>query len=434
MIESRGEGALRPNARDSRAIVLTGTLVLAALAFAAVALTLRRGMPINSDGWFYWQGSVSILRGLGYRDFSGQPIRAWPPLYPVYLAFCQLFLGVSARSIGLSMAFATAAAVATWSVLLAWFARAHGRAPRDVLCALAFVGAVLALSTRNVRSETLFHGVLPLLLLFTLRARVSTTPRSFLLASSLAGAVLLVALLIRNASLAFWPAVVAVLLQHRGLSWRTRGFACGLVTALALPIWFALRAWLGQLARHPVSWGGRYGFDEYLLQFVLGIDRNTGLQFVGLPLLVLLSVSLLRMDSARANADTSARLGGAALLFTAVAAGALLALFNLTGIADKPESRFTLFVTLILGGLGLLNLPALLRRRWLALALVLLFAQPTLRIVKHAIRGRGPGDPDFRAESLKGFAPGLTTIDPGHFRRAPEARGRFVLVSPPYPR
>lgn len=391
-------------------------------------------MPFNHDGWFYWQGSVSILRGLGFRDFTGQPITAWPPLFSVYLAFCQLWLGVSARSIALSTAFAAAAAVGTWSILLAWFARERGRAPRDVLCALAFLGAVLALCARNVRSENLFHAVLPLLLLFTLRARVSTTPRRFLFESSLAGTALLVSLLIRNASLAFWPAVLAVLLQHTRLPWRTRAAACGLVSALALPVWLAVRAWLGQLEVHPVVLGGRYGFADYFVQLVAGIDRNTGLQFVGLPLLVLLSVSLLRGDSAGANARPPAELGRAALLFTAVAACALLALFNLTWIHDKPEARFTLFVTLILGGLGLLHLPALLRGRWLALALVLLFAEPALRLAKHSFRGRGSGAADFSAESLRGFAPGRATIDPAHVRRAPEPRGRYVLVSPPYPR
>jgi hypothetical protein len=418
--------------RHSRASVVAGTLLLAVLAFAAVALILRRGMPIKSDGWFYWQGSVSILNGLGYRDFSGHPISAWPPLYSVYLAFCQLFFGVSARAIALSTAFGAAAAVGTWSVLLAWFARQRDRAPSDVLCALAFVGAVLALTARNVRSENLFHAVLPLLLLFTLRARASATPRRFLLESSFTGVVLLVSLLIRNASLAFWPAVLAVLLRHHQLPWRKRGVACGLVTALALPAWLAVRAWLGQLESHPVRSGGRFGFAEYLLHFVAGIDRNTGLQFVGLPLLVLLSVSLLRADSARANDHPSAELGRATLLFTAVAACALLALFNLTWIHDKPEARFTLFVTLILGGLGLLHLPALLPGRWLALALMLLFAEPTLRLAKHTFRGRGPAAADFRAASLKGFAPSETTIDPAHVGRAPEPHGRYLLVSPPY--
>jgi len=294
---------------------------------------------------------------------------------------------------------------------------------------------VLALNARDVRSESLFHAVLPLLLLFTLRARTRTTPRRFLLEAGLAGVILLISLLIRNASLAFWPAVLAVLLQHRRLPWLTRGVACGLVTALALPIWLAVRAWLGQLRTHPVYLGaGHYGFAEYVLQLISGIDFNTGLEFVGFPLIILLAVSLLRADSARANTGASARLGWAVLLFTAVAACALLAIFNLTSIHDKPEKRFTLFVTLAIGGLGLLHLPALLRRRWLALALVVLFAQPTLRLAKHTILGRGRADPDFRTESLERFVPSLATIDPGHIGQAPEPSGDLVLVSPPYPR
>lgn len=410
-----------------------GALLLAIAAFAAVAVGLRRGMPFNRDGWLYWQGSVSILSGLGYRDFAGEPITAWPPVYSVYLAFCQLALGVSAWAIVISTALATAAAVATWFLLLAWFARERGRAPKDVLCALAFVSAVLALSARNVRSENLFHAVLPLLLLFALRARVSTSPRTFLIWSGLAGVALLVSLLIRNASLAFWPALLAVLLLNRRISWRARGAGCGLVTALALPIWLVLRAWLGQLGEHPLQLGGRFGFAEYLLQLVAGIDRNTGVRLLGLPLLALLAAGLLRADTARASAGEPDRLGRAALLFTAVAACALLAIFNLTRVWDKPESRFTLFATLVIGGLGVLDLPALLRRRWLALALVLLFAEPTLRLAKNTILGRGPRDADFRAESLRGFAPSATAIDPEHVRRAPAPSGDLVLVSPPYP-
>jgi len=420
---------------DWRAKLAAGTLILAVFAFTAVALVLRRGMPLDPDGWYYWQGSVSIMRGLGYADFTGQPITNWQPLYSVYLAFCQLVLGISGQSIALSTAFATAAAVAAWAILLAWFARQRGRSPRDVLFALAFVSVVLALNARNVRSENLFRAVFPLLLLFTLRARTCATPRRFLLESGLAGVMLFVSILTRNASLAFWPAVLAVLLQHRRLPWATRGVACGLVTALALPSWLAVRAWLGQVGSHPIRvGGGRYEFTEYVLQLISGIDRNTGLEFVGFPLIVLLAVSLLRADPARAKAGASERLGWAALLFTAVAVCALLAIFNLTWINDRPDKRFTLFVTLTIGGLGLLHLPDLLRRGWLVLALVVLFAQPTLRLAKHTMLGRGATAPDFRTESLERFVPSLATIDPGHIGQAPEASGDLVLVSPPYPR
>ena len=410
---------------DSRASLAAGTLALAALAFACVALATRRGMPFNADGWIYWQGSVSILAGLGYRDFTGAPITAWPPLYPAALALVQSVLGVSARSVALATALLVAAAVASWSLLLTWFARETGRSPRDVLLALAFVAVMLALSAR-VRSEQLFHALLPLLLLAALRARAATTAREFLLASGLAGAALLASLLTRNAALAFWPATLAVLLLNPRLSWKLRGAGCALVSTLSLPIWLAALAGLGQLGKHPVQLGGRHGFAAYLMHFVAGIDRNAGLQFVGIWLLVLLAVSLLRSDG-------PARLGRAALVFTAVAAAALLALFNLTWVADKPEARFTLFVTLILGGLGILALRALLPRRWLVLALVLLFAQPTLRVAKLAILGRGPYQADFSTASLRGFAPSATTIAPGLDVRAPEPRGELVRVRPPYP-
>ena len=408
-----------------------GGLLLALFAFAAVVLTLRRGMPCGLDGWFYWQGSVSLLKGLGYRDFTGRPITDWPPLYSAYLALCQLALGVSVRTVVLATALATGAAVAGWSVLLAWYARERGRAPREALLGLAFVAILLALSARSLRSETLYHAVFPLLLWFTLRAGVSAEPRHLLRDAALAGGALLVALLIRNASLAFWPAVLAVILRNARVSWRARLVACALVTLLALPAWLGMLAWFGQLGSHPLRLGGRIGFVADLAKFVSGLDRNTGLRLLGLPLLVLLAGALLHADPKRGGAQTPAGLGRAALLFTLAAAGATLALFNLTVLYDRPEGRFTLFATLALGGLGLIDLPRLLGRRWLLLATLLLFAEPALRLAKNGIRG--PGAYDYRAQALEEFAPGPATIDPEFVRRPPEASGGRVRISPPYP-
>lgn len=423
-----------PHPKDSRAWLVGGTILLALLGFTIVAVIMRRGMPISPDGWYYWQGSVSILNGLGYRDFSGDAIGLWPPGYSVYLAACQLVLGISARSIALSTALAVAASVATWSILLTWFARERGRSTGHVLCGLAFVSVVLALHTRSVRAENLLHVFLPLLILFALRARLSSTPRRFLLESGLACVVLFISLLIRNAAIAFWPAVLALLILNRTIPWQTRGVACGLFSAAVLGFWFLLRLWLGADWDPPIGLGaGRYEFAQYLLQLVSGIDRNTGLEFVGFPLIVLLAVSLWRVDEAQDGTDASAGLGRATLLFVAVAVCALLALFNSTWIYDKLNQRFTLFVTLAIGGLGLVQLPSLLRRRWLALVLIVLFAQPTLRLAKHTIRGRGQGRPDYVSETLSRFVPSRTTIDPEHIRRPPKRGGGRVLVSPRFP-
>ena len=34
---------------------------------------------LSPDGWAYWEGSVSLLTGHGYRYFGGTPIIHWPP-------------------------------------------------------------------------------------------------------------------------------------------------------------------------------------------------------------------------------------------------------------------------------------------------------------------------------------------------------------------
>src|SRR5262249_24841437 len=58
--------------------------------FAATLAMLRHGIAITSDGWAYWQGSVSLLEGRGYTFlYYDVPIQAWPPLYSLYLALWQ---------------------------------------------------------------------------------------------------------------------------------------------------------------------------------------------------------------------------------------------------------------------------------------------------------------------------------------------------------
>ncbi|MGI9591910.1 MAG: hypothetical protein ACR2P8_11125 [Myxococcota bacterium] len=180
---------------------------IAALALAAsalVAVSLRHGMPMSLDGWFYWQGSVSLLEGLGFRAFDGQPIEAWPPLYSSTLAAAQRVAGVSARSLALSTALVTGIAVLGWAGLIRWYAGRRGDRSRVVL-AVAWVAVLLVLNARELRAENLARALLPLLVWATLRGGGAVTRRELFVSACAAALTLLALLATRNPALALAP-------------------------------------------------------------------------------------------------------------------------------------------------------------------------------------------------------------------------------------
>ncbi len=66
------------------------------------------GVFMGPDSWAYWEGSVSLLEGFGYRHFWGRPLTEWPPFYSSYLALVQKFFGISGFSLVLSLIFLAA--------------------------------------------------------------------------------------------------------------------------------------------------------------------------------------------------------------------------------------------------------------------------------------------------------------------------------------
>jgi hypothetical protein len=126
-----------------------------------------------------------------------------------------------------------------------------------------------------------------------------------------------------------------------------------------------------------------------------------------------------------------ARLGTAALVLVVVASLALVALFWLTPITDDLRKRFTVFATLTIGTLGIVDLRGVLPRRWYLAMLLVLLLQPSLRLAKHVAVGRGPSQPDYSREALARFVPANALVSVEHVGRSPRPLAGYVLVSPP---
>ena len=94
------------------ALPICGGLVAATICL----LMLTPGITVDPDGWAYWEGSVSILNGNGYRFFGGQPIVDFPPLFSLFLSLIQSVGGVSGWSLAASLVILAAATVTCFLV------------------------------------------------------------------------------------------------------------------------------------------------------------------------------------------------------------------------------------------------------------------------------------------------------------------------------
>src|SRR5258708_39300349 len=71
----------------------TETLAARWLALVVFALLDVVGIGRVVDGGAAWEGAASLATGHGYTYLSGEPVRAWAPLYSLYLAAWIFFTG-----------------------------------------------------------------------------------------------------------------------------------------------------------------------------------------------------------------------------------------------------------------------------------------------------------------------------------------------------
>ena len=231
--------------RDSRHERLC-SLIVAVLAIGAggtVLLATRRGIGIVNDSVHYISAARSLARGRGYRDFTGEPLTTFAPVFPMLLAGgIKLGVGVATAA-----KFVNAAAY-TAIVLLSWLlVRRHVRSQIIALGTVALIAFSLGLSriADKAMSEPVFLVVaFAGLLVFEEGLRARGRRGYWLLAG--AGALYGVAFVTRYAGLAFAVAgVLTLLIYRRGAIPTPRGVTarCGvfLLAWSVLPTLWLLR-------------------------------------------------------------------------------------------------------------------------------------------------------------------------------------------------
>jgi len=371
-----------PKTRSRWPGALTLSLLAAAVCIAALAYSLRYGMELTPDGWAYWQSSVSLLEGRGYRYFVGPTIIEWPPLYPLYLAAWECFLGVSGRTLVIANVALAGFAAFNWTAIFLgplWQLKRPGYVHDPVLAApsdeaiscvdapegrgsasgslafasllvVVFVSSTIVSFYRSVLAQNLVYAVLPVLFYGASRS-TRAAGRVFLAFAGLNGLLATVLLLAHNSAVAFLLPVAVVLARCRSNTLRTRAAALLLSSVLPLVPWLALRAWLGQLHSHPVGLGvSNFSLTEYLDQMLgdtadLLLTIRFGLGFVALLFVIGFIWHQLKQEKRSSVIGSAIR---TYLLMAVFASLCLLAIFMATWINDPLGTRFILFLPLTL--------------------------------------------------------------------------------------
>ena len=345
------------NSRSSLADLLFrhGIAVFVACAATCLAVLLSRGINLSPDGWSYWEGSVSLLNGDGYRYFGGHPIMAWPPLYSVSLAFAQWPLGISGRTLAASLlATFLAAALALVSANRFVGRRVgHDMTSHLALTLSSAAGlAFMAQCFRGLLAETLAIAIYMFAVGLAMRLLANPVPGRKV--RWLALSVLLCLLpLTKNSSLAWLPAFGVLPFVVRDAASTTRRLArSAVLLGFPVGVWIAMRLALGQTGSHADRTGGiGEALAINMREAFLGFAESLGPMGIAPIGLVGLAAAVVLIGSALFSNLTRGESRGLLLwlaLNIALTAAASAALLSLAALPDTLRGRFIWPCVLIL--------------------------------------------------------------------------------------
>jgi hypothetical protein len=418
---------------------------LAALGAAIICLaSLRDGIGLSSDGWVYWQGSVSLIRGLGYRLFyRSQPITSWPPLFSISLAIFQAAFGVTGRTLVMATVMTAALAAFLWmrlTVALAENAAGTSPAPSGLRLTLVavFVTAFIGPRFRLLLADDLALALLAGALLSAMRLDKVPAGRRFALHLIELWLWLFLFLACKNSALAWLAGVAALVVALRWTASPVRALVIGVGTFIVPFVgWLALRAGFGQLDSHPPSLGPSvYSPWEYGRQALTSLGGMIGpRRFLALgPILALAlfaAVLITAVSQMRERPEFS-RLLASLLLFVVTALASTGVLLSLAGLPDELSDRFVWFAALLLVSLAGAAWTSRFPRRVIDGAMGALLIIVLSFAVFYAGRSFKPV-PKTPERQEGSFVRPNWTIEPGFVGRPPERRGALLLVSPPVP-
>jgi len=275
------------------------------------ALLHWKRLGLTPDGWALWQGAVSLVEQRTYSYFSGTPILAWPPVYPLYLGLWILAFGPTALALVVANGVLMVVQVAAWNRfarLIVDFPEGRQFAAHRIVLA-AFIALFATINQRDVTSHNLAYTLLPFYLGAVWKYALGRSEK--ILPMLVLGAVLP---LTHNMALAFVGAGAFVIAVHRPHSVH-RVVVASLIVATAVASCLLVGVGFGFAAGHVIGLGrGRYILAEYFWQMAEGTGWLLAPAAHGLSFVALISVLALASLLARNEKASALRAG---LLFVA---------------------------------------------------------------------------------------------------------------------
>jgi hypothetical protein len=317
------------------------------IALVVYALLHVAGIGMVVDGWAAWEGAASLATGHGYTYLSGEPVRAWAPLYSLYLAAWIFFTGPVGWSLIAANAVLISAQAFCWYQLTRMTCADSGLKlePPTSIALSVFLALYLNSIQWQVFGHNLVYVLLPLFLAAIWKCVAPNKPPSTWGPLALAiglGAALMAT---HNSSVAFVGAA-ALMIAFRQSSLRTGAFQALLLVAIPSAVWKLVRDALGQAGSHPIGLGnGRYTFLQYVEQLIQGSGELLAPDRYFAPFVVVIffaTVTGLLLGQKKASA---LRFGTG---FVAASLAILLVMFNLTWVVNELNGRFLLYIPLLM--------------------------------------------------------------------------------------
>jgi hypothetical protein len=407
-------------------------LIFALLAGTIALVTMRHGIVHTPDSWAYWEGSVSILSGDGYKYFGAVHINDFPPLFAVLLSAAQAVFGVSGATLIGTVSFLAAAAAFAWCYMIFYFTHGTFRANPAGYLAAASVSLVLGARFHVLWSETLLLALLGVLVFVLVRPPDSRKSHRGILRLLTISFVLTLMLLTRNAAVVFWPPVALIVMLEvfrSGSSMRRKLVESAILVAPPL-VWYLVGVFVGLRGTQRLTSGGEYSPVEYLRQLFSGLaeefaPRTRGIGFVVLALVTV--CLLLGFWNSVHSRPVAWRMGYVPIVGVVSIVG-LFVLFNVTLIFDPLKTRFLWHVPLLAITLLAMLAAAQRRRYWaryvLLGALLMLFVCTGERAYS-VVRASAPGWGDRGVTADE-------TIRTDYYGGGPDViQGDHMLISPP---
>ena len=239
------------------------------------------------DSWSYWQGSVSLLQGGGYKnffpsDFHHVLVAHWPPLFSLYLAGVQWVFGISGFSLILSLVFIAVCSAFVWTYLFCSFCGKENHWVRFVFA--ASIAALASYFSRFLISDPLSILLVGIVFMCTVRffspkspvyPANPVKPEVFFI---LFATVLAASMLVRTVNVLLIPAIwLAALFFARTSGWHRPVAVCFVLSALSFLIYYGIFSIFAEPGNngHKIHFGAHtLETFRYVKEFFLGLGNS----------------------------------------------------------------------------------------------------------------------------------------------------------------